>query len=83
MKITFYSFCLGDCEDPDIYASEPIWQWQQTEHGTWVMANAHDLTYHTGPDLNGFGFKISIRGEIKDPKKLTEYFLKWPKQAEF
>ena len=29
----FHQFNLGDVEDPDIYAAQPIWEWQQTEKG--------------------------------------------------
>ena len=83
MKITFHTFTMGDVEDPDIYAAEPIYKWQQTEQGTWVMQNAHDLTYHTGADPHSFGYRISIRGIINDPKRITEYFLRWPRQEAF
>ena len=71
---------MGDVEDPDIYAAEPIWQWQQTAQGQWVMQHAQDLTYHTGADPHGYGYLISIRGAINDPKRITEYFLRWPTQ---
>lgn len=71
---------MGDVEDPDIYAAEPIWQWQQTAQGQWVMQHAHDLTYHTGADPHGYGYLISIRGAINDPKRITEYLLRWPTQ---
>lgn len=71
---------MGDVEDPDIYAAEPIWQWQQTTQGQWVMQHAHDLTYHTGADPHGYGYLISIRGAINDSKRITEYLLRWPTQ---
>ena len=82
MKIAFYTFRMGDVEDVDIYVAQPIYEWQQTDHGRWVMENAYDLKYYTGPDHQGWGYQITIRGEIRDPKKLTEYFLRWPKQDE-
>jgi hypothetical protein len=44
------------------------------------MEHAHDLTYHTGADPHGFGYLISIRGTLNDPKQITEYFLRWPRQ---
>ena len=80
MKITFHTFAMGDVEDPDIYAAEPIYRWQQTEQGRWAMEHAHDLTYYTGADPYTFGYLISIRGTVNDPKRITEYFLRWPKQ---
>ena len=69
---------MGDVEDPEIYAAEPIWQWQQTQQGRWVMEHAHDLAYHRMQDHNIWGYRFVIRGEINDAQKITEYFLRWP-----
>jgi hypothetical protein len=77
MKITFHTFSMGDVDDVDIYVAEPIYQWQQTEQGRWVMEHAHNLAYHTLADPVQWGHRIAIRGEITDPKKQTEYFLRW------
>lgn len=82
MKINFHRFRVGDVEDPEIYAAEPIRQWQETEQGQWVMQNAHSLTYVSQPDETYWGYRYTIRGEITDPKKITEYFLKWDQQKE-
>lgn len=76
MKVTFYSFGMGDVDDVDVYAAQPIYEWQQTEHGRWVMAHAKDLRYYTSADVATFGYRISIRGEL-EPKLATEYFLRW------
>ena len=74
----FHSFTMGDVDDIDIYVAQPIYEWQQTDHGKWVMENAQDLAYYTSPDHNTFGHRITIRGELED-KKATEYYLKWGK----
>jgi hypothetical protein len=79
MKITFHTFTMGDVEDPDIYAAEPVLKWQQTEQGTWAMEHAHDLTYFTSADPHSFGYLISIRGDVEEGPKLTEYLLKYGK----
>lgn len=70
---------MGDVDDIDIYVAQPIYDWQQTAKGRWVMENAHSLTYLTQPDENYWGHRVAIRGEITDPKKITEYFLRWSK----
>jgi hypothetical protein len=67
---------MGDVDDVDVYVAEPIYQWQQTEKGKWVMENARDLAYHTSADPSTFGHKITIRGSLEE-KQATEYFLKW------
>jgi hypothetical protein len=74
---------MGDVEDPDIYAAQPIYQWQQTDQGRWVMEHAHDLTYFTSADPHGYGYRISIRGTINDPKRITEYYLRWPNTTQY
>ena len=76
MKITFHSFRMGDVDDVDIYVAQPIYEWQQTEKGKWVMAHARDLQYHTAADPSTFGYRITIRGELEE-RTATEYLLRW------
>ena len=77
MLITFHEFSMGDVDDVDIYVAQPIYEWQQTEQGKWVMQHAHDLTYHTAPDPRSFGYRITITGKMDLGPQLTEYYLKW------
>jgi len=79
MILEFYTFNMGDVDDVDIYVAEPIYQWQQTDQGRWVMEHAQDLTYHTSADPNTFVHRVSIRGKIKEGPCLTEYLLKYKK----
>lgn len=76
IKIVFHSFTMGDVDDPEIYAAQPIYEWQQTEHGRWVMDHAHDLTFRCGSKPHTFGYHVTIRGGL-EPKHATEYFLRW------
>ena len=70
---------MGDVEDIDIYVAQPIYEWQQTEQGRWVMKHAYNLTYHTSSDPHTFGYRIRIIGEMDQGTKLTEYLLKYGK----
>lgn len=79
MKVVFHSFTISDVEDVDIYIAQPIWEWQQTEQGQWVMQNAADLRYYTSADPSTFGYRVDIRGQIADGPKLTAYLLKYGK----
>jgi len=76
VKVIFHSFTMGDVDDVDIYVAQPIYEWQQTEQGKWVMANASDLKYYTNADPNTFGHRVTIRGELEEIKA-TEYYLRW------
>jgi len=77
VKIIFHSFIMGDVDDIDVYVAQPIWEWQQTEQGKWVMEHANDLKYYTSADSTTFGHRVTIRGEIAEGPRLTEYFLKY------
>jgi hypothetical protein len=76
ITMTFHEFTMGDVEDPDIYVAQPIYEWQQTAKGQWVMDHASDLQYYTAPDPYSFGYKVTIRGTIEE-KTATEFCLKW------
>lgn len=76
MRVTFHEFSMGDVEDVEIYAAQPIYEWQQTPQGKWVMEHAQDLKFYTSADYNSFGYRVAIRGEINE-KLATEFFLRW------
>ena len=70
---------MGDVDDVDIYVAPPIFQWQQTEQGRWVMEHATNLEYHSQIDQTTWGTRIIITGDLEDIKA-TEYFLRWEKE---
>jgi len=75
-----HKFRMGDCEDPDIYVAEPIYKWQQTEHGQWVMKHGRDQQYHMHMDYASFGYRVAITAHIS-AKRWTEYCLRFPVTA--
>ena len=77
--IVFHSLRMGDVEDPEIYAAQPMWEWQQTEQGQWVMENCPDPKYRIEVDPTSFGYRIDLYGNVEDIKA-TEFYLKWQKQ---
>ena len=74
-KYVLHEFTMGDCDDVEIYAAEPIYQWQQTPEGKWAMEKAEDIHWVTAIDHNIFGHRIKIIGTLKD-KYATFYALK-------
>jgi hypothetical protein len=78
-KIIVHSFAMGDVEDPDLYAAEPLYQWQQTDAGQWVMKNASDTPeWHRQADIASFGHRYVVTA-VFETKKLTEYYLRFGK----
>lgn len=75
-ELTVYEFNLGDVEDPDVYAAEPIIKWQHSEMGNWIMTNAVEPpSWHRVPDLMQYGYRYQIRAKLMGPR-LTEYLLR-------
>ena len=77
LTVVVHSFRMGDVEDPDLYAAEPLYQWQQSEMGEWVMANAVQTpSWHRSADPHNYGYAYSIRAELA-PKDYTYWWIKW------
>ena len=57
-----YSFVLsGDIEDPDIFAAEPLWTWQQSEAGCWVLEHTVQQPFwHRVIDLHSYQYRYDI-----------------------
>ena len=75
--IELHSFTMGDVEDPTLYAAQPIWEWQQTEQGRYVMENAVEPPYfNVVPDMHSYGYRVIIRGKLT-PEAETYFRLKY------
>ena len=75
--VVVHTFVMGDVEDPDLYAAEPMIQWEKSEQGQWVMRNAADTpTWHRMADPMTYGYKYQIRAKLMGPA-LTEWLLKY------
>ena len=76
-KITFHTFGMGDVEDPEIYAAQPIWEWQESEAGKWVMENAVEKPYYIqAMDYNSWGHRYKIMARLSEQNQ-TFWKLKW------
>ena len=76
-KIVVHEFQMGDVEDPDLYAGEPLYRWQQSEQGKWVMERAIATPeWHRIPDLLNYGYRYTIVAKLKDID-YTWWMLKW------
>ena len=76
-KVVVYKFTVGDVEDPDLYAADPIWKWQESEPGKFVMEHAIDKPiWNRYLDSSSYGHQYAIVAEL-EMKKLSEYYLRW------
>ena len=75
--VCVHTFRIGDVEDPDIYAGEPLWQWQQSDAGKWVMENAVETPYWiSSVDYNTWGHTYKIMARLSEQNQ-TYFRLKF------
>lgn len=75
MKLVVHSFKLSDVDDPQIYAAGPIWDWQQSPAGQWVLHHSVKEPYFTSSTTD-YGCLIRIIAELED-QDATYFNLKW------
>ena len=72
-----HSFTMVGTEDPEIYAAEPILDWEKSEAGQWVMANSIEKpSFHIIVDHNIYGYRVIITGDLT-PEAQTFFTLKY------
>ncbi len=78
-RVVVHEFTMGDVDDPILYASQPLLDWQNSEQGQWVMSNAMETPeWHRYEDMHSWGHKFYITAKLKD-KDYSFYLLKWGK----
>lgn len=76
-KVVVCRFRMGDVEDPDLYAGEPLHKWQQSEMGQWVMKKSVDTpVWHRHADPVTYGYQYAVTANLKDVD-YTFWVLKW------
>lgn len=74
-EIIVHSFSMGDVEDPG-RAAQPLYEWEKSEAGQWVMKNAADTpTWYRIADPMSYGYQYQIRAKLMGPA-LTEWLLR-------
>ena len=77
--VKVHEFNMGDVEDPDLYAAQPLYEWQQSEAGKWVMENAVVTPFwHRTTDPYNYGYKYYVIARLKEQDQ-TYWTLKWQK----
>lgn len=75
--VCVHEFVLNDVDDVEIYVAAPIWEWQQSEAGCWIMERAISTPYWTQQiDYNTYGYRVRIMARLNE-KDQTFWRLKW------
>jgi len=77
--VVVHRFRMGDVEDPDLYAAQPLWEWQESEQGKWVMERAIEKPiWHRHDNWAGFGTDYAVTAKLKE-QDYTHWLVKWKK----
>ncbi len=64
--VVVHLFRMGDVEDPDLYAAQPLIEWQESEIGQWVMKHSMDTpVWHRLADPMTFGYTYRVTAKLK------------------
>jgi len=68
---------MSDVEDPDLFIASPIWDWQQTDAGKFVMEHAVEQPYWVSRlDPSTYGHVYLIMARLKESDQIF-WSLKW------
>ena len=77
IELVVHTIRMGDVEDPDLMVAQPIWEWQQTEKGKYIMKNSSpEPMWLRSFDPGTYGYKYTIKAYLT-PDKVTFYRLKY------
>jgi hypothetical protein len=76
-EVIAHKIYMGDVEDPDLFVAEPIWKWQESDAGKWVMKNSVEKPmWKRQVDPTSFGYVYTIHAWLEGPA-LTYWKLKY------
>ena len=74
--IVVHEFTMGDVEDPDLYAAQPLWEWQESQEGKWIIEHAVETPmWHRIPDEMQYRWAYRISAKLSGAR-LTEWLLR-------
>jgi len=77
--IKVHEFNMGDVEDPDLYAAQPLWEWQETEAGKWVIEHAVETPFwHRIVNPHTYGHTYYVIARLREQDQ-TYWKLRWGK----
>jgi len=80
-NVIVHRFTMGDVEDPELYAAEPLLKWQNSEQGQWVMSHAMETPmWHKHIDQFSYGHAFAITAKLK-AKDYSFFLLKWGEEG--
>ena len=64
-------------DDPQLHIADPLYDWEHSEEGRWVMTNAIETpSWHTAIDNNSYCYECIVTAKFT-PEKYTFWKLKY------
>lgn len=78
--VVVHRFKVGEVDDPDLYAAQPIYDWEQSEIGKWVKSHAAEtpIWHRQKHDFLLWGYEYIITAKLIG-KDFTFWMLKYGK----
>lgn len=81
-KVIVHRFRMGDVEDPDLYAAQPLWDWQQSEMGKWVMERSVETPmWHRQSSPDQYHTEYAVQAWLRGAD-YSFWILKWGNQVD-
>lgn len=75
--VVVHEFLMSDVDDPEIYMAAPIWEWQQSPAGAWIMEHAAEKPYWIKRvDMPTYGYRCAIVARLSEADEVF-YRLKY------
>jgi hypothetical protein len=76
-KVAVHRFLMGDVEDPDLYAAQPLYEWQKSEAGKWVLEHSIETPmWCRYLEPLSYGHNYAVVAWLKE-QDYTYWCLKW------
>ena len=76
-NIVVHRFSVTEMDDPDIHAAEPMYNWQKSEAGQWIMKHAIEAPmWHRQSNAKNWCMDYAVTAKLKDVDN-TFWQLKW------
>jgi hypothetical protein len=69
--VVVHEFKIGDVEDPDLYAANPLQDWESSEPGQWVLDTAVETPFwRRAQNINDFYYHYQIVARLREPDEM-------------
>jgi len=76
-SVIVHRFRMGDVEDPDLYAAQPLWEWQSSEMGKFVMEKSVQTPmWHRNSSPDQYHIDYAVQAWLRGAD-YTYWVLKW------